>query len=76
MSYRDTGQKGENNRFGGRKELRLMRLFVDKKEVPVLMEALEMYIATYPQDHTAQKLLDKVADCLDLQVSQKPKNEQ
>ena len=53
-----------------------MRLFVDKKEVPVLVEALEMYKATYPQDHAVQKLLNKIADCLDLQVSQKPKNKQ
>lgn len=52
-----------------------MRLFVDKKEVPVLVEALEMYKATYPQDIAVQKLLDKIADCIDLQVSQKPKNE-
>lgn len=53
-----------------------MRLFVDKKEVPALIAALEMYKANYPQDLAVQKLLDKIADCLDLQVSQKPKNEQ
>ena len=52
-----------------------MRLFVDKKEVPALIAALEMYKANYPQDHTAQKLLDKIADCPDLQVSQKLKKE-
>ena len=52
-----------------------MRLFVDKKEVPVLVDALEMFLAVYPQDFTAQKLLNKVAACLDLQVSQKLKDD-
>ena len=53
----------------------MMRLFVDNKEVPALIAALELYIANYPQERAAQKLLDKVNDCKDLQVSQKPKNE-
>ena len=53
----------------------MMRLFVDNKEVPALIAALELYIVNYPQERAAQKLLDKIADCLDLQVSQKPKNE-
>lgn len=53
-----------------------MRLYLDKKEVPVLVAALEAYVAAYPQERPAvQKLLSKIDDCLDLQVSQKPKNE-
>ena len=51
-----------------------MRLYLDKKEVPVLRAALEAYVASYPQEAQAvQKLLNKINDCLKLQVSQKPK---
>lgn len=53
-----------------------MRLYLDKKEVPVVIAALEAYIASYPQEEqTVQKLLNKIDDCLELQVSQKPKFE-
>lgn len=53
-----------------------MRLYLDKKEVPVLKAALEAYVASYPQEAQAvQKLLNKIDDCLVLQVSQMPKFE-
>ena len=53
-----------------------MRLYLDKKEVSVLKAALEAYITSYPQEaQTVQKLLNKIDDCLVLQVSQKPKFE-
>ena len=54
--------------------MNLVRLYLDKKEVPVLRAALEAYVASYPQEAQAvQKLLNKINDCLKLQVSQKPK---
>lgn len=53
-----------------------MRLYVDKKEVPVLIAALEEYIACHPQEKLkVQKLLNKIADCHVLQTSQKSKQE-
>lgn len=53
-----------------------IRLYVDKKEVPVLIAALEEYIHSYPQEQQkVQKLLNKIADCHELQTSQKPKKE-
>ena len=60
----------------GTKGVDAVRLYVDKKEVPVLKAALEAYITSYPQEaQTVQKLLNKIDDCLELQVSQKPKFE-
>ncbi len=52
-----------------------MRLYVDKKEVPMLIEALERYIAKNPQDvQLAMKLLNKIRDCDSLQISQHPRS--
>ncbi len=53
-----------------------MRLYLDKKEVSVLKAALEAHVENRPQEAQAvQKLLNKIDDCLELQVSQKPKFE-
>ena len=54
----------------GTKGVDAVRLFVDKKEVPVLVKALERYISDHPQDLQAQKLLNKIEDCKSLQINQ------
>ena len=59
----------------GTKGVDVVRLFVDKKEVPMLIEALERYIAECPRDaQLAMKLLDKIRDCDSLQISQHPRS--
>lgn len=76
MCYQNTGQKGENNLLlGGMKGVEFMRLFVDRKEVPLLISALVDYMDKHPGErYTVEKLLDKINECSKLQVSQKPKN--
>ena len=44
-----------------------MRLFVNKKEVPTLVNAIERYIAVTPQCAEAQELLSKIQTCIELQ---------
>ena len=44
-----------------------MRLFVNEKEVPTLIRAIEMLIAHEPQCSDAEKLLSRVQVCIEKQ---------
>ena len=44
-----------------------MQLFVNKKEAPTLISALEDYIAKHPQCREAQELLSRIYECLEKQ---------
>ena len=44
-----------------------MRLFVNEKEVPALVEAVELLIATKPDQSEAQELLNRIQTCIELQ---------
>lgn len=51
-----------------------MRLFVDKKEIPILINALEDYARKHPSERNeVERLLNKIDDCDKLQISQKRK---
>ena len=50
-----------------------MQLFINKREVPTLIIALEEYITTHPQSEEAQKLLSRIYECLDKQGKDKTK---
>ena len=63
----------------GRKELltsyywkggEFMRLFVDKKEIPILINALVDYLGKHPSErYTVERLLNKINNCSKLQVT-------
>ena len=44
-----------------------MRLFVNEKEIPALVEAIERYIATTHQCSEAQVLLERILVCIEKQ---------
>ena len=51
-----------------------MRLFVDKKEIPILINALVDYLGKHPAErYTVERLLNKIDDCNKLQVTQNRK---
>lgn len=50
-----------------------MQLFVNAKEVPTLISALEEYISNNPQCKEAQELLSRVIVCLEKQGKPKKK---
>ena len=51
-----------------------MRLFVDKKEIPLLINALVDYLGKHPSERYAvERLLGKIDDCDKLQISQNRK---
>ena len=50
-----------------------MQLFVNKKEAPALISALEDYIIKHPQCKEAQELLSRVIVCLEKQGKSKNK---
>ena len=50
-----------------------MRLFVNEKEVPALVEAMELLIAKNPQLKEAHELLDRIHVCIEKQGRTKTK---
>ena len=50
-----------------------MQLFINKREVPTLIIALEAHLAKYPQSEEAKKLLSRIYECLDKQGKDKTK---
>ena len=50
-----------------------MQLFVNKKEAPALVSALEDYITKHPQCKEAQELLSRIYECLEKQGKDKTK---
>lgn len=50
-----------------------MQLFVNTKEVPTLISALEEYISKHPQCEEAQELLYRISICLEKQGKDKTK---
>ena len=44
-----------------------MQLFVNEKEVPTLVEAIERHIATTHQCSEAQELLERILVCIEKQ---------
>ncbi len=50
-----------------------MQLFVNKKEVPTLISAIEAYIQQHPQCREAQELLSRIYICLEKQGNTKKK---
>ena len=50
-----------------------MRLFVNEKEVPTLVDAIERYIASTPQCAEAQELLERIFVCIEKQGRTKTK---
>ena len=57
----------------GMKGVDAVRLYVDKKEVPILVEALERYLEQYSQDRQiVEKLLNKIENCNSLQINRHP----
>ena len=50
-----------------------MQLFINEKEVPALIRAIEMLIATEPQCSEAEKLLSRIEICIEKQCHSKTK---
>ena len=50
-----------------------MQLFVNAKEVPTLISAIEEYIQKHPQSKEAQELLYRIFVCLEKQGKDKTK---
>ena len=50
-----------------------MQLYINKKEAPALLSALEDYLARYPQCREAQELLSRIYECLKKQGIRKTK---
>ena len=50
-----------------------MQLFVNIKEVPALVSAIEAYISNNPQSKEAQELLYRIFVCLEKQGKDKTK---
>ena len=50
-----------------------MQLFINTKEVPTLISALEEYVAKHPQSKEAQELLCRIYICLEKQGKDKTK---
>ena len=50
-----------------------MQLFVNKKEVPTLISAIEEYLSKNPQCREAQELLSRIYECLEKQGNTKKK---
>ena len=50
-----------------------MQLFVNKKEVPALISAIEEYINKHPRSKEAQELLSRILTCLEKQGKNKTK---
>ena len=50
-----------------------MQLFINKKEVPALIEAIERFIAVKPQCSEAQELLSRIEICIEKQCRSKTK---
>ena len=64
-------ERRNNLLLGGMKGVEFMRLYVDSKEVPILISALEEFVRMYPNErYKVEKLLSKVYECDKLQVSQ------
>ena len=51
-----------------------MQLFLNTKEVPTLISALEEYITKHPQSKEAQELLSRIHICLEKQGKDKTKS--
>ena len=52
-----------------------MQLFVNTKEAPTLISALEDYIAKHPHSKEAQELLSRIHICLEKQGKDKNKKQ-
>lgn len=50
-----------------------MQLFVNTKEVPTLISAIEEYVTKHPQSKEAQELLSRIHICLEKQGNTKKK---
>lgn len=50
-----------------------MRLYINEKEVPTLISAIESYISLNPQSAEAQELLSRIYVCLEKQGKSKAK---
>ena len=50
-----------------------MQLFVNAKEAPTLISALEDYLAKHPQSKEAKELLSRIYICLEKQGNTKKK---
>ena len=50
-----------------------MQLFVNTKEAPTLISALEEFITKHPQSNEAQELLARIYVCLEKQGTTKKK---
>lgn len=51
-----------------------MQLFINEKEVPALIRAIELLIATEPQCSEAEKLLSRIEICIEKQCHSKTSN--
>ena len=58
------GQKGVNTATAEKGGMSFMQLFVNEKEVPALIRAIELLIAQEPQCSDAEKLLSRVQICI------------
>ena len=50
-----------------------MQLFINKKEVPTLILAIEEFISRHPQSKEAQELLERINVCIEKQGRHKNK---
>jgi hypothetical protein len=48
-----------------------LQLFINEKEVPALIEAIERFIAIKPQCSEAQELLNRIFTCIEKQCHSK-----
>ena len=61
------GQKGVNTATAEKGGMSFMQLFVNEKEVPTLIRAIEMLIDREPQCSDAEKLLSRIEICIEKQ---------
>ena len=72
LCYRIPGRKEKIDHSGGERSCR-MRLYINEKEVPTLISAIESYISLNPQSAEAQELLSRIYVCLEKQGKNKAK---
>lgn len=58
----------------GERGYAFMQLFVNEKEVPTLIRAIELLIVSEPQGSDAEKLLSRIEICIEKQCRTKTKS--
>ena len=73
LGYRLRAERSKYPFASGERRDAFMQLFLNEKEVPTLVKALEILVAQDLDGETAEKLLRRVETCIELQCRPKTK---